>query len=469
MLYSKNWNKISIFIILSGLLVFTLNAKSYDWSNISQEQYIDNLVDCKIQLQEYKWNKNHKAKDNITSGRTFKEAYSIDVIRQQVLDNLKMQFVLYEEFNTEITAEMLQFDIERMAHSTKDAESLKVVFAMFNNDVNTIAQCLSRPILVRQKIQSNYDFNSGIHKNTKDRAQIELQAYLEGSSIDGSELQKNNITFIIKHDDFEKEIISNDTVEPYIELSKDEFEVKRQQLSSNTLQEKDYGFIFSEFIEQSADRIKVKTLTWPKISFNLWIEQQKDTLYSTESQYLTFTLPKITGSNNIPIIKAGVAGDYWASYGYIPSARALHSTVWTGSEMIVWGGSGLNTGGRYDPITDNWQPTSTGANAPSGRTQHAAIWDATNNQMIIWGGFDGTKLNTGGRYDPNTDTWQSTSTGTNVPSGRYDHKAVWDTVNNQMIIWGGYDGTRPIAGGRYDPISDNWQQTSRGQCTKWAK
>ena len=34
-----------------------------------------------------------------------------------------------------------------------------------------------------------------------------------------------------------------------------------------------------------------------------------------------------------------------------PEARAHHSTIWTGAEMIVWGGgaSGLNTGGRYNP------------------------------------------------------------------------------------------------------------------------
>ena len=42
-------------------------------------------------------------------------------------------------------------------------------------------------------------------------------------------------------------------------------------------------------------------------------------------------------------------------------ARRFHTAVWTGSEMIVWGGYyasypyRLNTGGRYDPATDNWR------------------------------------------------------------------------------------------------------------------
>ena len=44
--------------------------------------------------------------------------------------------------------------------------------------------------------------------------------------------------------------------------------------------------------------------------------------------------------------------DYWAatSSTNVPEARGSHTAVWTGSEMIVWGGDGnadLNTGARY--------------------------------------------------------------------------------------------------------------------------
>jgi hypothetical protein len=58
-----------------------------------------------------------------------------------------------------------------------------------------------------------------------------------------------------------------------------------------------------------------------------------------------------------------------------PDVRDLHTAVWTGSEMIVWGGGNFNnnqvntldTGGRYDPATDSWIPTST-TDAPIGQT-----------------------------------------------------------------------------------------------------
>ena len=150
--------------------------------------------------------------------------------------------------------------------------------------------------------------------------------------------------------------------------------------------------------------------------------------------------------------------DSWTATSTInaPDARGGHATVWTGSEMVVWGGSFyhnpvitfLNTGGRYDPSTDSWVATST-TNAPSARASHTAVW--TGSEMTVWGGFDGFNgfvVNTGGRYDPSTDTWNATST-TNAPAGRWVHTAVWS--GSEMIVWGGSDesGNDFNTGGRY--------------------
>ena len=137
-----------------------------------------------------------------------------------------------------------------------------------------------------------------------------------------------------------------------------------------------------------------------------------------------------------------------------PSARYDHTAVWTGSEMIVWGAGGGNTGGRYNPITDSWTATST-VNAPSGRAWNTAVW--TGSEMIVWGGFDGSELNTGGRYDPSTDSWTATST-TNAPIGRFYHTAVW--TGSEMIVWGGRANNSPLGtGGRYNPGTDSWTAT----------
>ncbi len=141
-------------------------------------------------------------------------------------------------------------------------------------------------------------------------------------------------------------------------------------------------------------------------------------------------------------------------------SRESHTPLWTGTEMIVWGGynsnGALNTGGRYNPAADNWIPTST-ATAPGPRRYHTAVW--TGFDMIVWGGDFGGLLNTGGRYNPNTDTWITTSL-TNAPVARDNHTGVW--TGSQMIIWGGEDDSFsfPRAGGKYNPVTDSWTATT---------
>jgi hypothetical protein len=118
--------------------------------------------------------------------------------------------------------------------------------------------------------------------------------------------------------------------------------------------------------------------------------------------------------------------------------------------MIVWGGvdenfNVTNTGGRYNPVNDSWVATSL-ASAPSPRAVDAGVW--TGSEMIVWGGGDtGGFFNTGGRYNPNTDSWRATSTA-NAPSARDVHTAVW--TGNQMIVWGGNNFSGDLnTGGRY--------------------
>src|SRR5205814_1820421 len=122
----------------------------------------------------------------------------------------------------------------------------------------------------------------------------------------------------------------------------------------------------------------------------------------------------------------GCTNDTWTATLNSPSARSQHTAVWTGSEMIIWGGEGgapaLNTGGRYNPSTDTWTDTSLTNAPPQGLVFHTAVWTGT--EMIVWGGQDTLETNTGGRYNPSTNSWTATST-TNAPSARVNHIAVW--------------------------------------------
>src|SRR5947208_7247466 len=111
-----------------------------------------------------------------------------------------------------------------------------------------------------------------------------------------------------------------------------------------------------------------------------------------------YTLPKISDPSG------GCIDDTWTPTNITgaPDGRVSHTAVWTGSEMIVWGGEGFdvffNTGGKYDPTTDSWTATST-TNAPDARQFHTAIWTESN--MIVWGGGTFNEVfNTGGKYNP---------------------------------------------------------------------
>lgn len=144
-----------------------------------------------------------------------------------------------------------------------------------------------------------------------------------------------------------------------------------------------------------------------------------------------------------------------------PAARYLHTAIWTGSEMIIWGGRGsgsfLNSGARYNPTTNTWTAIET-SGAPSARGWHTAVW--TGSEMIVWGGDGSSNLNGGGRYNPATNTWSSTST-VGAPSARSYHTAIWTGI--EMIVWGGQGGQGTWYlndGGRYNPSTNVWLQVT---------
>jgi hypothetical protein len=95
---------------------------------------------------------------------------------------------------------------------------------------------------------------------------------------------------------------------------------------------------------------------------------------TTAKTSASYTLPTISGRSGI------CTGDTWTatSISNAPAARNLHAAIWTGTEMIIWGGNYnnvlLNTGGAYDPSTDFWTATST-TNAPTAREWHTASVD----------------------------------------------------------------------------------------------
>lgn len=144
------------------------------------------------------------------------------------------------------------------------------------------------------------------------------------------------------------------------------------------------------------------------------------------------------------------------------SARHGHAAVWTGDEMAVWGGAhaahgrpsgaSLRDGALYDPSLGEWRSM---REAPiAGRYDHATVW--TGSEMLVWGGSDGQTSSyeprrffaDGAAYSPEADSWRS------IPEApirsRQDPEAVW--TGDRMLVW---NGARAAA---YDPAGNEWDE-----------
>lgn len=151
------------------------------------------------------------------------------------------------------------------------------------------------------------------------------------------------------------------------------------------------------------------------------------------------------------------SSDTWRELSPSPHwSLASHSAVWTGTEMIVWGGvGGWGHGAAFDPVSDTWDALPLG----EPRSSHGAVWTGT--EMIVWGGADdsGRELATGATYDPSSDSWRDLPLG--PLSARRSPTSVW--TGTEMIVWGGWnedEGSR-FDGAAYNPEKDTWREIPR--------
>jgi len=165
-----------------------------------------------------------------------------------------------------------------------------------------------------------------------------------------------------------------------------------------------------------------------------------------------------------PLTAPGPAG--WARLPKAPIAsRSEYTAVWTGKEMIVWGGYSKMTqygdGAAYNPGTRTW--TKIAASPLVGSDLPVSVW--TGRDMLIFGG-GGTSGSSsdGAAYDPATNTWRKLapiprSLGGNLTgSGSY---AVW--TGKVMVAWGFFGnraasahGGGSLAAATYNPATNSW-------------
>jgi N-acetylneuraminic acid mutarotase len=412
-------------------------------------------------------------------------------LEMKVEDYLRNSQALEDYWQKPISAEQLQAEMERMARQTKQPDVLRELFAALGNDPFVIAECLARPALSERLVTNFYAHDQRFHGKLRQRAEADLRAHHTVRQMKETSGQYSEIEFV-RSDSGEDQ--DNGDAETGVKMNSRDWEENVQKLAAifgdakngpvqlrkssraelpvapttqiktgvlSPLQEDEHRYYATAVLKKSKDHLKLATLEWRKEPLESWKSKAENQMPHTMAAVSAkYTLPTISGSGGA----SGCTDDTWTLVSQVPSGRFGYTEVWTGTEMIVWGGltsddSYSNTGGRYNPSTDSWTATDT-ANAPSVRAYHTAVW--TGSEMIVWGGDgDSGQVNTGGRYNPGTDTWTATNT-TNAPSVRAQHTAVW--TGSAMIVWGGYyvSGFQTFhlnTGGKYNPTTDSWTAT----------
>ena len=382
-------------------------------------------------------------------------------LEKKVTGYLRDSQALDDNWQKPITADQLQAEMERMARDTKQPEVLHELFDALGNDPFVIAECLARPLLT-------------------DRLLADLSAQDKGrhfGSVRAEELNSKSMTTMLEGVAYTLPNIFEGGEPPCTD------DTWTRTTTTNAPEGRfDHTAVWtgSEMIVwggvpaghlhdlRTGGRYNPSTDSWAATSItNAPAARYEHTAVWTGSEMIVW------GGEDQNVVLMNTGGRYnpstdsWTatSTNNAPDARASHTAVWTGSEMIVWGGTddlnSFDTGGSYNPSTDSWTATSTN-NAPDARYSHKTVWTGT--EMIVWGGLGSVNigLNTGGRYNPSTDSWTATSTN-NAPDARASHTAVW--TGGEMIVWGGVfvDGTQNHyldTGGRYDPGMDSWTATS---------
>ncbi|WP_041068093.1 Kelch repeat-containing protein [Thiolapillus brandeum] len=437
---------------------------------------LEQRIVCQTSIEDLKWLHRTWPDENPTAKPPRSEILSDALIRARVEKSLRMEAALEGVYGIAITTPMLQAELDRMARNSKMPDRLREMFNALDNDPVAIAECIARPALVEKKLYNSYVWDNRQHGDLRAKAEAALRHAPDLEDLSASGGQAHRLALVRRDETPSQQTATKPDSLQVIELDNEAFtrEVRRltnqpgdnpapRPVSGPALRETETAFIHEEVLNQTEDRLEVRSLVWKKRGFDSWWATQANQWAPVSPQALTddLRLPAITGMAQAgdPEPLAGVTGDTWSVRYIVPSGRFFHTAVWTGSEMIVWGGddgsSTFNTGGRYDPSTDTWTATTT-TGAPVGRSSHTAVW--TGSEMIVWGGYgSGGFMNTGSRYDPSTDIWTAMTT-TGAPSGRDSHTAVW--TGSGMIVWGGRNPGYLNTGGRYDPLADAWTATT---------
>ena len=102
---------------------------------------------------------------------------------------------------------------------------------------------------------------------------------------------------------------------------------------TSPLQQDETSYFATAVIEKNSNGFKVATVSWPKEPFETWLAQAESQVPAAmRVPQASYALPKTFGG-------AACNENTWMATA-APGGPDSHTAVWTGSEMIIWGGGG---------------------------------------------------------------------------------------------------------------------------------
>jgi N-acetylneuraminic acid mutarotase len=471
----------------------------------TQNLSFDDRLACQTAVEEVYWQARIWPESNPGPKPALSEIASSDDLAAMVEQTLAHSVALEHYWHEPITGPMLQAELERMASATRDPALLQALYAALDYDPLLVAECLARPLLAERLVHDHLAADERFSGQ-------ELAAWWTTAQSDPDD------AFAVLAFDYQLPTI---TVLPGDDSWLDTAAIPLGNIDGNvqgTAVWTGSEMVYFGNFHREAYRYNPATDSWQTTSTLGGPLGLRDTTAVWTGTYVVASNGCTANNHNCTTSLAwryDPLADLWESIPNAPISRTDQSAVWTGAEMLVWGGCTYaqdicqvysQLGARYNPDSNSWQTMST-AGAPLGRTYPNLVWTGT--EMIVWGGQSGnvsgggrynpatnswsslsatnapisafstavwsgaemiawggctgvpscnTPYNTGGRYDPATDTWTPTSA-SSAPAARFSHRALW--IGDTMLIWGGDNGSSYLnSGGRYNPVTDSWTAVS---------
>lgn len=388
-----------------------------------------------------------------------------EAMADRVAMGLRAGAALGRRFGRPLSAEQVQREMERMVRDSQRPDILREIWTALDDDPTAFAEVVARPALAERLARTWYGGDRGIHAPTRERATAALARTGGARDLEHVAADRVELADLTLASDRSTLVDASEVTPNALSAVAESLGVGADTTwaaaigKRSSLLEDDRSFYAWGLLRVDGQQAKVVRATWDKVPFEAWVADVPLAAADLESMVDgEFHRPRdATG-----LAAASCAGEGWSPISYMPEGRGGVAWVWTGTELVIWGGLDvilLNFGDRYDPATDRWTPMTT-RNAPSPREGAFAAW--TGSEVVVWGGRGQSfvPLGSGGRYNPISDTWQPMSE-LDAPVARSGHRMVY--TGSEVVVWGGFGvGGSLQTGGNYDPIADTWTPTSLG-------